>query len=60
MRLEIAAVFAVVASASAQAFVGKAYGFAQGVTGGGSAAAVTQLLQRSSQITCLTIPRASS
>lgn len=41
MRLEIAAVFAVVASASAQAVVGKAYGFAQGVTGGGSAAAVT-------------------
>ncbi|KAF1363767.1 pectin lyase-like protein, partial [Lizonia empirigonia] len=41
MRFEVAAVFAVVASTSAQAVVGKAYGFAQGVTGGGSAAAVT-------------------
>lgn len=41
MRFELAALLAVAASASAQAVVGKAYGFATGVTGGGSAAAVT-------------------
>jgi pectate lyase len=41
MRFEVAALLAAAASASAQAVVGKAYGFASGVTGGGSAAAVT-------------------
>lgn len=41
MRFEIAALLAAAASASAQTVVGKAYGFAAGVTGGGNAAAVT-------------------
>lgn len=41
MRFEVAALIAAAASASAQAVVGKAYGFASGVTGGGKAAAVT-------------------
>ncbi|KAF9701610.1 hypothetical protein EKO04_000042 [Ascochyta lentis] len=41
MRFEVAVLIAAAASASAQAVVGKAYGFASGVTGGGQAAAVT-------------------
>lgn len=41
MRFELAALLAAAASASAQAVVGKPYGFAADVTGGGSAAAVT-------------------
>lgn len=41
MRFEVAVLLAAAASTSAQAVVGKAYGFASGVTGGGSAAAVT-------------------
>jgi len=41
MRFELAALLTAAASVSAQAVVGKAYGFAAGVTGGGSAAAVT-------------------
>lgn len=41
MRFELAALLAAAASASAQAVVGKPYGFAAGVTGGGNAAAVT-------------------
>lgn len=41
MRFEVAVLLAAAASTSAQAVVGKAYGFASGVTGGGSASAVT-------------------
>ncbi|KAF2855213.1 carbohydrate-binding module family 1 protein [Plenodomus tracheiphilus IPT5] len=41
MRTEVLAIILAAASASAQAVVGKAYGFGAGTTGGGSAAAVT-------------------
>ncbi|PSN75464.1 pectin lyase-like protein [Corynespora cassiicola Philippines] len=41
MRFEAIALLAAAASASAQAVVGTAYGFAKGTTGGGDAAAVT-------------------
>lgn len=41
MRFEALVLLAAAATASAQAVVGKAYGFAAGTTGGGSAAAVT-------------------
>ncbi|KAJ4392706.1 hypothetical protein N0V91_011300 [Didymella pomorum] len=41
MRFELAALLAAAASVSAQTVVGKPYGFAADVTGGGSAAAVT-------------------
>ncbi|KAH6689615.1 pectin lyase fold/virulence factor [Plectosphaerella plurivora] len=41
MRFAILSVLAAVGTVSAQSVVGKAYGFATGVTGGGSAAAVT-------------------
>ncbi|KAI8943715.1 hypothetical protein NX059_001695 [Plenodomus lindquistii] len=41
MRTEILTIMLAAASASAQAVIGKAYGFGAGATGGGSAAAVT-------------------
>jgi pectate lyase len=41
MKVQLLALLAAASAASAQSVVGKAYGFAAGVTGGGNAAAVT-------------------